>query len=88
MLHYFLSPFRLFLCCGEASRIKSRANLFFSAQRVKDLERLQALGPLRYFNPLTLCVEKPLRFVTPFALLASRFASLATNHFPKPIADA
>jgi hypothetical protein len=26
-------------------------------------------------------------FVTPFALLASRFAGLATNHFPQSIAD-
>jgi hypothetical protein len=28
-----------------------------------------------------------MRFVTPFALLASRFAGLATNHFPQSIAD-
>jgi hypothetical protein len=28
-----------------------------------------------------------MRFVTPFVLLASRFAGLATNHFPQPIAD-
>jgi len=39
------------------------------------------------FDPLPLCVEKSLRFVTPFALLASRFDGLATNHFPPPIAD-
>jgi hypothetical protein len=35
---------------------------------------------------LTLRVEKPPRFVTPFALFASRFAGLATNHFPLPAA--
>jgi hypothetical protein len=28
-----------------------------------------------------------MRFVTPFALLASDFAGLATNHFPQSIAD-
>jgi hypothetical protein len=28
-----------------------------------------------------------MRFVTPFALLASRFAGLATNHFPHSIVD-
>jgi hypothetical protein len=28
-----------------------------------------------------------MRFITLFALLASRFAGLATNHFPQSIAD-
>jgi hypothetical protein len=58
--------------------------LVFSTQRVKGLKGFESLAS---FYPLTLYAENPMRFVTHFALLASRFAGLATNHFPQPITD-
>ena len=72
--------------CCPAYAIENRYSFFNT--NGQGVTGPKGFTPLASFDPLTLCVEIPMRFVTHFALLAPRFAGLATNHFPQPIADA